>query len=380
MRLVFSHDIFTSQQVGGISRYFCELAGALASTGHSVTVEAGGHGNHHLRDLSARDPSGAAVTVRGRFTGASGQMARFWNEVRFAARPTRSDLLHRTYYPLVDLDRRRGPVVTTVHDMVWERYAGESPSFPINSRLKRRAVELADAIIVPSHESRRDLCDLWNVPADRVHVVHHGFSPFAPPDDRPGEPPVGGSDGRPGGKAANAGAPYILFVGRRGGYKNFSGLLAGFAQAGAARDWHLLCFGGGPFGEDETAAIVQAGLAGRVHQRGGDDRALAAAFREAALFVYPSLCEGFGLPVLEAMSAGCPVAVAEGTGALTEVAGDAAFRFDALNPESLAHLLDTVLPDADWRDRMRVAGTRRCLDFGWDRCAEGTSAVYRRLV
>jgi glycosyltransferase involved in cell wall biosynthesis len=117
-----------------------------------------------------------------------------------------------------------------------------------------------------------------------------------------------------------------------------------------------------------------------VHQRGGDDRALAAAFREAALFVYPSLCEGFGLPVLEAMSAGCPVAVAEGTGALTEVAGDAAFRFDALNPESLAHLLDTVLPDADWRDRMRVAGTRRCLDFGWDRCAEGTSAVYRRLV
>lgn len=368
--VTFSHDIFTSQRVGGISRYFCELALALAARGQGVEIVAGRHRNQHLRDLETDPAVAAQGWIRGRYespTRLPAQLLRLRNEFWAAAGRRHHGIFHRTYYPLVDLMPGRRPLVTTVHDMVWEMFPGEARSFAVNSRLKRKAVDRADLIIVPTHATKGDLCRLWSLPPDRVHVVNHGFTaPPLPTDD---------------GTRLLDGKPYILFVGRRSGYKNFASFLTGYARSSLpGRGIHLLCFGGGAFGPGDHALLAEAGMAGHVSWMGGDDPTMMRAYRDALLFVYPSRCEGFGLPVLEAMAVGCPVAIATEAAALVEVAGGAAHTYDAGDSDATAHMLDSMLDDAGLRDRLASAGQSRTGDFGWERCAAETAALYALLA
>lgn len=368
--ITFSHDIFTSQTVGGISRYFCELALALSDSGQAVEIVAGRHRNQHLKALQGTKSVADAGLVRGRYEQPSrlpAQLLRLRNEA-WATASTRPDgIFHRTYYPLLDLMPGRRPLVTTVHDMVWEMFPGEARSFAINSRLKRKAVDRADLIIAPTQATKRDLCRLWSLPADRVHVVNHGFTaPELPPDD---------------GRHLLDGRPYILFVGRRGGYKNFACFLNGYARSTLpARGIHLLCFGGGDFGPADHALLADAGMADHVSWMGGDDATMMRAYRDALLFVYPSRCEGFGLPVLEAMAVGCPVAIANEAEALVEVAGDAALAYDASDIDATRHLLDTHAGDDAMRTILAARGRERVGHFGWQRCAAETASLYALLA
>ena len=131
-------------------------------------------------------------------------------------------------------------------------------------------------------------------------------------------------------------APYLLYVGSRAGYKNFGLLLEAFSRSGLAGHYRLLAVGGGAFTAAEQQRIASLRLAGSITViPKADDAILARAYRDAALFIYPSLYEGFGFPPLEAMSMGCPVLVNR-TSSLPEVCGDAAFYFDASDPDELS--------------------------------------------
>ncbi|OYQ35603.1 hypothetical protein CHU95_07740 [Niveispirillum lacus] len=368
--ITFSHDIFTSQMVGGISRYFCELALALSDGGEVVEIVAGRHRNHHLKTLESTSAAKERGLVRGRYEPPirlPAQLLRLRNEAWATARTRTDGIFHRTYYPLLDLVPGRRPLITTVHDMVWEMFPGEARSFAINSRLKRRAVDRADLIIAPTEATKRDLCRLWSLPPDRVHVVNHGFTaPALPPDD---------------GQHLLDGKPYILFVGRRGGYKNFARFVQGYARSVLpARGVHLLCFGGGDFSPADHALLAAAGITDHVTWMGGDDATMMRAYRDAELFIYPSRCEGFGLPVLEAMAVGCPVAIAKEAEALVEVAGDAALTYDASDIDATVHLLDTHVGDESGRAALAAHGRARIGQFGWERCAAETAALYALLA
>ncbi|MFV3075537.1 glycosyltransferase family 4 protein [Niveispirillum fermenti] len=369
LTVTFSHDIFTSQAVGGISRYFCELALALRADGADIRIPAGRYLNQHLRDMA---PACSPGMLRGRHVQRGRmpvQALRLLNE-GWAALATRGGgIFHRTYYPLVDLMPLRRPLVTTVHDMVWEMYPGEARSYPINSRLKRRAVARADLIIVPTVATKQDLCRLWDVRPDNVYVVNHGFTPLPAPD---AEGPAA---------ARVHAAPYVLFVGRRGGYKNFANFLAGYAASRLPADGvDLLCFGGGAFGPADMALVAGHGLTDRVRWMGGDDITMMRAYRDALVFIYPSRCEGFGLPVLEAMGAGCPVALAAEAEALVEVAGGAAVTYDADSRDATVSMLESLAEDGERRRALVLRGRQRVGDFGWQRCARETAALYAMLA
>jgi glycosyltransferase involved in cell wall biosynthesis len=174
---------------------------------------------------------------------------------------------------------------------------------------------------------------------------------------------------------------FILYVGLRGGYKGFALVLQAFASLPVSyRDLGLVCVGGGSFTTEEQAAMRRLGVASRVWQLNVVESDLPGVYAAARVFVLPSRREGFGLPVLESMAAGCPVVVADQP-VSREIAGDAASFFQVGDLESLRDEIQRTvgLAEADRRGRA-LAGKARAEGFPWGRTAELTDRVYRAVV
>jgi glycosyltransferase involved in cell wall biosynthesis len=209
---------------------------------------------------------------------------------------------------------------------------------------------------------------MTDVPVERTVVVHHGVDlpdPAGIPEDRDSSPA----------------RPFLLYVGLRGGYKNFDGLLRGVGTSSRlSSDCDVVVFGGPPLSGKEYEAAAAAGIAGnRLRHAGRDEKTLQRLYQRAAAFVYPSLYEGFGMPPLEAMAHGCPV-VCSHHASLPEVVGDAAETFDGKSPEDIGMAIERVVYSAPRREELIAAGHRRAAIFTWQRCAEQTRAVYRTVT
>ncbi|RYF70976.1 MAG: glycosyltransferase family 1 protein, partial [Cytophagaceae bacterium] len=174
-------------------------------------------------------------------------------------------------------------------------------------------------------------------------------------------------------------APYLLYVGKRGLYKNFDGFFRAIQPVLHRHpDLHLICAGGGAFNQAEQALFYASGLANRVHYRPANDTSLIALYRHARAFVFPSLNEGFGIPVLEAYSSGCPV-VLSNRSSLPEVGGDAALYFDPEDDDSIADAVERVLTDNALHAALSQKGTERLRNFSCDKTAQQTLEVYKSL-
>jgi glycosyltransferase involved in cell wall biosynthesis len=235
-----------------------------------------------------------------------------------------------------------------------------------SSARKRAAVARADHVICVSEATRRDLVELFGVPAAKLSVVHHGYS-AAPAKLASGSQAIG--------------RPYVLFVGNRTGYKNFARLVEAFATSPRLRSaFSLVCAGGGPFTPAERDHFRRHGLAPE-HTvfRECSDLELWELYSGASVFVYPSLYEGFGMPLLEAMAAGCPVACSK-IEPFVEVADDAAEYFDPHRVEGIQHGLQRVLGSPSFAAALVCRGAKRVTGFSWEKCAEETRAIYARLL
>jgi glycosyltransferase involved in cell wall biosynthesis len=255
-------------------------------------------------------------------------------------------------------------VVLTVFDMIHERFPGSFPPTDRTAQHKATAVARADHVVCISHSTRSDLIEMLGVAPHRTSVVHlgHTLQTAAPRG------------------AASVDGPYVLYVGQRGGYKNFLPLARALAASAAGADGiRLVAFGGGPFTASERAELAASGYdERRVEQRSGGDDELARLYAHASALAYPSLYEGFGIPPLEAMALDCPV-VCSNTSSLPEVVGEAAELFDPCVPASMTAALDRVLLDAQRADALRARGRARVAQFSWERCAAETHAVYAAL-
>jgi glycosyltransferase involved in cell wall biosynthesis len=175
--------------------------------------------------------------------------------------------------------------------------------------------------------------------------------------------------------------PYLLYVGHRAGYKNFRLAVEAYAASPALREaFDFVTFGGFAMADAELEWIARLGLrADSVVRIAGSDLELARAYRHARMFVYPSRYEGFGIPPLEAMSSGCPVACSDNS-SIPEVVGDAAVLFDAADGDSIRDAMERVGFDESLRARLIEAGHARVRQFSWDQCVAATMAVYRRML
>jgi glycosyltransferase involved in cell wall biosynthesis len=231
---------------------------------------------------------------------------------------------------------------------------------------KRRCVLSADAVICISESTRQDVLRLYGVDPDKVIVV-----PLACGDvfkqhiniSQETESPVPG--------------PFLLYVGSRSQYKNFWLLIEAYSSW-PRRDEVSLVVAGGSWSAQEMENLRARGIYQRVRLLNKvDDEALCSLYNMAAAFVYPSLYEGFGIPLLEAMACGCPV-IASRIPSTIEVAGDCPVYFEPGETEGLVAALDIALSEG--RDSRRTrAGLEHVKNFSWQRTAEDTLKVYRSL-
>jgi glycosyltransferase involved in cell wall biosynthesis len=365
LHIDYDHQIFAMQKFGGISRYVFELARRVAhADGFSASIIAPLHVNAYLCDGGAH-VRGIRVPQMARSGSAIKALSAELSSVRylFAARP---DIVHETYYSARRIAPRGCPTVVTVHDMIHEKFPQYFHADDQTSARKRKAIARADHVICVSHSTRRDLLALCDVAPEKTSVVHHG---------------VGIAVANTLSASVTGSRPYILYVGERGGYKNFTALLTAYASSTELRrSVALFAFGGGGFQPHEKELIRRLSLDDTaVRQVSGGDDVLASLYRHAVMLVYPSLYEGFGIPLLEAMSLDCPVVCGDKS-SIPEVVGDAALVCDSSDIDALRTSMDIVARSADTREGLISRGRSRIQLFAWERCAAETMEVYKTVA
>ncbi|MEZ4620307.1 MAG: glycosyltransferase family 1 protein [Caldilineaceae bacterium] len=365
----------------GLSRYAQQLAFQLF-TNHSAEIDLtlfyNAHSSHTLPSALQQIPSQTLSLGQyaWRLSVLAGQLSQ---RPTYETRLPAGQIYHATEHLLPYLRR---PTLLTVHDLIFERYPEHHK---LTNRLfltvgMRLFVRRASAIVAVSQQTKRDLIELYQTPAEKIQVIYQGIDPsFAPATadqvERIRETYAPRAvDGRC--------RPYLLMLGTLEPRKNHLTAMKALLRLKAAGLPHALLVVGGEgwLFEPIRQQVAALALQNDVHFTGyvpAED--LAPLYGGAACVLQPSLYEGFGFPVLEAMACGAPV-ICSNVSSLPEAAGAAALMVDPLDDEALAAAVQRVITERNLAETMRAKGLIHAAQFRWERCAAETVAVYRRIV
>lgn len=354
MRIFYDCIVFELQKAGGISVYWS----ALLERSRLESVITFGRENSNIF-------SGNILTSIQSEVYPSFIPRRY---LPFICKPSTSNnskhVFHSSYFRYSN--DRNSINVTTVHDFTYEHFV-RGPRLWVHSWQKRLAVKKSQGVICVSENTKKDLLHFYPwVDPEVVKVVYNGVGEaFYPVDNAASalEKELGFCPDK----------PFLLFVGDRSAYKNFDAFVA---LASYFPEMDFVVVGGQPFTEAESQLLSP--IQSRLHHfRGVSSEVLNLLYNAAYCFVYPSSYEGFGIPVLEAMKAGCPV-VSTNLSSIPEVAGNAALLVDEPTAESLAIEIQK-LADPDIRYTLVEKGFKQAEKFSWDKCFEETYAFYQEL-
>jgi len=359
MKIVFGHQIFSVQKYGGISRYFYELARNIEKiSDNDVEIFAPIYINEYLIKVK---PKGFKVPISENM----GQIVTRFNALASKLLiQSRDDIsiYHETYYSGNTNYPKSAKNIVTVFDMVHEKFPNMFSKNDKTRQNKINAINRADHIICISRNTQKDLIDLLDIDEDKTSVVYLANSlvksssyTLHPQFDK----------------------PYILFVGKRSGYKNFRNFIKAYANSDTLnKHFSIVCFGGGKFSTEEINFITSMKIDIKsLKHIDGDDNMLSYLYSSAAVFIYPSFYEGFGIPPLEAMNHGCPV-VCSNTSSIPEVVGEAGILFNPYEPEEITNALEQVISSVDTVNKLVEFGFERSKEFTWSKCAVKTLRIY----
>lgn len=275
-------------------------------------------------------------------------------------------VFHATYYRdyfLESISRSKTKFVLTVHDCVHELFPNFYGSKNFILRNRERLCLAADHIVCVSETTKSDLLRIYpSVQSEKVSVIYNAGDLSKEPIE----------------SKKYLEQDFILFVGNRGEYKNFIFLLDAFAKI-ADKNLLLVCAGGKDLNSQEKVHLGKLNILHRVvHIPFSEESTLANLYRQAKLFIYPSLYEGFGIPILEAMSVGCPVMCSD-IKVFREITGGAAAFFNPLEIDSLVEQLELLLASDNERETLRKKGFERVKDFSWKNCSDAYIEIYHKL-
>lgn len=366
MKILYDHQIFTLQKYGGISRYFYELVSELDKVFNIKSeVSLLFSNNHYISDYKFTDhlnlfPNG---NFKGKF-----RIFNYLNKMNtiFKLKKQNFDIFHPTYYdPYFLKYLRNKPFVLTVYDIIHEKFQNRIKDAKEISLKKKLLIKKASKIIAISNNTKNDLIKILGVDEKKIDVVYLGNS--IDPNSSSG-------------KIFKIPKKYLLFVGSRNGYKNFdkfiksiSGILKNDKQL------NIVCVGGGKFNDTSVKFLKNLGLSNQIKQYDLDDNNLNYFYKNALAFVFPSLYEGFGIPVLKSFICGCPL-ICSNISSLPEIAGDGAYFFDPSSEMSIKNSVQKVIDNLYLREDLINKGYKQVKKFSWQKTAAQTHKIYENIL
>jgi len=366
MKVLYDHLCF-QETYGGVSKYFVSMCKQLpADVQYEVSVRY--TKNEYVKTLPKIKLNNSLnnTNIRGKW-----RLFHFINRnfSKIKLSFGNYDIYHQTHYnpfayKYISSNKKS---VMTVYDMnffvIPEAYKNNKLAYTL-AEWQKKSVSKADKIIAVSKNTKKDLIDIWNIPEERITVCYLGCD----------EINLKKID-----TTRKFQQPYILFVGAREIYKNFTKYLSVFkAISERNKDLILVCTGT-PFNSFECNLINNLRLSNKVFQISVSESEMAALYRNAEIFVYPSLYEGFGLPLLEAMNAQCPV-ICSNTSCFPEVCEKAALYFNPYSIDDMVDVTTELLDSSSLKMKLIEEGNKRKKIFSWKKCAEDHIGVYKSII
>lgn len=386
MKILYDYQVFESQKHGGVSRYFFALISQFPQSPNlSYSLPIKYSGNVYLKTLPE---------FKNIISGGSDYYEHFMGGVEFkgktrlfnlrnnllknakikintnkqlsikAIEQNEFDIFHPTYYNPYFLNHlTKKPFVVTVHDMIHELHNECFDPKDATSSYKKLLCTKAKKIISVSENTKSDLINLFEIDANKIEVIHHGSSLNTQASN----------------SAAILNFSYLLFVGNRTLYKNFNFYIESIANILKQNNLQFICAGSSPFSPSEIALIKKLGLENNVKHIVADDSILINLYQNALAFIFPSLYEGFGIPVLEAFACNCPCILSTG-GSLPEVGGEAALYFNPKDSDSIQSVLLEFLSNSNIKSTLIEKGKERLKQFSWEKTFDQTINLYKSIL
>ncbi|MBP6385437.1 MAG: glycosyltransferase family 4 protein [Pseudarcicella sp.] len=366
MKILYDHQAFSGTKYGGIARYFYDLMSQLNQQEQHAKLALLFSNNVYLKESKSFNPIAFKEFLGHMPTNMLFSQINRLNSI-LELRKQQFDIFHPTFYHSYFLNHiGNKPFVLSYFDLNKEIF--NQPNLD-NATLsqKQNLINKAQKIIAISDNTKNDILKYFEVNPNKIEVVHLSST----------------MNEKLALQNSNIQTPenYFLYVGNRTEYKNFGVMLKGFAILHQKnKNINLVCAGGGAFSDEENSLIATLGITKNIVQvYFKNDIDLFHLYKKAISFVYPSLYEGFGIPILEAFAAEC-ACILSNASCFPEVAADAALYFDPTNAEDLAQKMETVLKNKSLQKELILLGNKRKLDFSKSITAQKTLKIYQSIV
>ena len=390
MKILYDYQIFTKQNYGGVSRYFYELMDNLRAHKIDIEIPINYSKNIYIKeaDFLSRPLKGYTeykdflLGLRPKGKAKIYKLLQKLNFIKNAETANQKisieclkkqnfDIFHPTYYDSYFLKHiGKKPFVLTIYDMIHETYPELFSADNKIARQKKILAQKAEKIIAISENTKKDIIKFIGINEDKIQVIHLGSSINRQENNLKINTDL----------LKKLPEKYILFVGNRASYKNFDNFSKALIPLFKInKKLNAVCAGGGEFSDKEINFFKTFNITDKFRQYSVNDSDMTLLYKNALVFVFPSLYEGFGLPILEAFNCGCPVA-ASNRSSLPEIAGNAAAYFNPEDISSITDAINNIIADDGTKEKMKKNGFEQLKKFSWEKTAEKTLDVYNSIL